>query len=135
MSSSGCYGDTIEDYIRDTIEVVVPEYEMWRPYFEFDVQSIIENYTGFRKKAQYKAREQIGLLLERFIDEDLPIWVREKVLERIALFIDTGHEAIFNHFMQSLLERMESDMSVSYRVRALALQSELVRTIFEGVEL
>jgi len=137
MSSSGCYGDSVEDYIRDTVELVSPQYAKWRPYFEVDIQRISDGLDEACSRADSWAAVSVEELAARFMDPSLPLWVRDAILKRVVQARVSGHTALFNCFigeaLQFLVEPRTSRLAL-VGLQDMIRRSPLAKRIFEGVE-
>ena len=113
MSSDGCYGDTIEDYVRDLVHVVIPNYDLWRPYFEFDMQQLVSRSSTHAEEDKLWVDKKIDEHCARFFDPGIPLWVKEQQVRRFVAMYANGNGHVADAFMEKVLSQalLSSDMS------------------------
>lgn len=127
------YDDSVEDYIRSLVELVIPDYEIWRPYFEFDIEYMIDLLRSPNKDRNASGGLRIFELASRFLDESLPLWVREKILERM-IAREGSSGGVFEIFMRSVI--IVNDRETNGRaLMNMTRDSSLARKVFGSVEL
>lgn len=132
MPSSGSYGDSFEDYIRDLVTLGAPNYDMWRPYFEFDIELMTARFDSDNPFIRSLARDQVRELSKRFLDSTAPMWVREQILSRvIKMYLNGGDARIADAFSEFVSDRVRRpDMYLV--LEDMMEKSELVLGTFAG---
>lgn len=119
-----------EDFLCSLIELAAPDYELWRPYFEFDIIRLSEDLTGDLGLQDQRASLRLKDIAMRFLDSSVPLWVRETIIHRLLRVKKDGVAMMFLSNVIHIANDNPSSCGVA--LRDMCRESLLVEAVFKG---